>query len=258
MPEHQLTLLIPQSARDAHTQLLAALGTEANPAQWMSFMDTVTRLLPEVLSSGRPPKEVIQRCAIGQLGFTSWKAMIEAPTDHGGLGWNESGWKAWRRAWTLVQAYPWLRQEPLTSSEVNTIGLDCKRDGIRFPSSAGELEAIRQGRKEAQEARKAESVQGLTQRAETAEKALQEASALARSVTDQLAQTQQQLATALGQVAEQAEAIGTLKTEKSQVETNRDYWKKQAQAKPAQPAQPQSAPQLGLWQRLIRWLFGSK
>lgn len=262
MPEHQLTLLIPQSARDAHTQLLAALGTEANPAQWMTFMDTVTRLLPEVLSPGRPPKEVIQRCAIGQLGFTSWKAMIEAPTDSGGLGWNESGWKAWRRAWTLVQTYPWLRQEPLNSSEVNTIGLDCKRDGIRFPSSAGELEAIRQGRKEAQEARKAESVQGLTQRAETAEKALQEASALSKSLTDQLAQVQGQLVVALGQVTEQAEAIGVLKTEKSKIEGDRDFWKKKAQAqpKPAQPAQPQpeAKPQLGLWQRLNRWLFGSK
>jgi len=257
MPEHQLTLLIPQSARDAHTQLLAALGTESNPAQWMTFMDTVTRLLPEVLSSGRPPKEVIQRCAIGQLGFTSWKAMIEAPTDHGGLGWNESGWKAWRRAWTLVQTYPWLRNEPLTSSEVNTIGLDCKRDGIRFPSSPGELEAIRQGRKEAQEARKAESIQGLTQRAETAEKALQEVSALSKSLADQLAQVREQLATALGQVAEQAESIGTLKAEKSQAETDRDIWKKKAQAKPA-PAQPQPQPQLGLWQRLSRWLLGSK
>ncbi|MFV7466616.1 hypothetical protein [Pseudomonas shirazica] len=255
----QLTLLVPKAARDAHAELLAALGTEANPAQWMVFMDAVTRLLPDVLSSGRPSKDAIQRSAIGQLGFTSWQAMIEAPTDASGLGWNFSGWKAWRRAWTAVQAYPWLRQEPLTSSEVNSIVLDCKRDGIQFPGSAGELEAIRQGRKEAQEARKAETTQALTQRAETAEKALQEASALAKSVTDQLAQVQQQLATALGQVAKQAETIGTLKAEKSQVETNRDYWKNKAQAKPAQPAQPQPAPQqLGVWARFMRWLFGSK
>jgi len=257
MAEHQLTLLVPKSARDAHSELLSALGTEANPAQWMTFMDTVTRLLPEVLSAGRPPKEVIQRCAIGQLGFTSWKAMIEAPADASGLGWNESGWKAWRRSWTVVQAHPWLRHEPLTSSEVNTIALDCKRDGVQFPSSAGELEAIRKGRKEAQEARKAESVQGLTQRAEAAENALQAASALSKSLADQLAQVREQLATALGQVAQQAEGIGTLKAEKSQIETDRDFWKKKAQAKPA-PAQPQTQPQLGLWHRLSRWLFGSK
>ena len=255
MPEHQLTLLIPQSARDAHTQLLAALGTEANPAQWMSFMDTVTRLLPEVLSSGRPPKEVIQRCAIGQLGFTSWKAMIEAPTDHGGLGWNESGWKAWRRAWTLVQAYPWLRQEPLTSSEVNTIGLDCKRDGIRFPSSAGELEAIRETRKGSQDARRAESVQGLTRRAEIAETALQAVTAKSQTLSDQLAQVQGQLATAIGQIADQAEALGVMKTEKAQAISERDEWKRKAQIKPS-PAKP--APQLGLLQRLRLWLFGSK
>lgn len=253
MPEHQLTLLVPKSARDAHAELLAALGTENNPSQWMSFMDAVTRLLPEVLSAGRPPKEVIQRCAIGQLGFTSWKAMIEAPTDHGGLGWNESGWKAWRRAWTVVQANPWLRHEPLTSSEVNTIALDCKRDGLQFPGSAGELETIRQGRKDAQEARRAESVQSLTQRAETAEKAVQAASAQVVSLTAQLAQVQTQLAATVGQLAEQAEQIGTLKAEKSQAESDRDKWKRQAQAKPAEPA---TALPKGFWKRLWDALMG--
>ncbi|MBI6945258.1 hypothetical protein JET76_28565 [Pseudomonas putida] len=256
MPGHQLTMLIPQSARDAHTQLLAALGTEANPAQWMTFMDTVTRLLPEVLSAGRPPKEVIQRCAIGQLGFTSWTAMVEAPTDHGGLGWNESGWKAWRRSWTVVQAHPWLRHEPLTSSEVNTIALDCKRDGVQFPSSAGELEAIRTARKDAQEAKRAESVQSLTLRAETAEKGVQAATAQVVSLSDQLAHVQAQLATALGQVAQQAEAIGTLKAEKSQAETDRDSWKTKAQAKPKPAPAPETALPKGFWQRLWDLLTG--
>lgn len=251
-------MLIPKSALDAHAELLAALGTENNPNQWMYFMGAVTRRLPDVLTSGRPTKEAIQRSAIGQLGFTSWQAMIEAPVEASGLGWNFSGWKAWRRAWTLVQAYPWLRHEPLTASEVNTIALDCKRDGVQFPSSAGELEAFREARKIAQETKRAESVQSLTQRAETAEKGVQAATAQLASVSDQLAQVQAQLATALGQVAQQAEAIGTLKAEKSQVETDRDRWKNKAQAKPA-PAQPEPAkPQLGLWQRLRLWLFGSK
>ena len=54
MAGQQLSFLIPASARNAHAELLAALGTEANPAQWMAFMQAVTRLLPDVLSAGRP------------------------------------------------------------------------------------------------------------------------------------------------------------------------------------------------------------
>lgn len=268
----QLTLLVPKAARDAHAELLAALGTEANPAQWMVFMDAVTRLLPDVLSSGRPSKDAIQRSAIGQLGFTSWQAMIEAPTDASGLGWNFSGWKAWRRAWTAVQAYPWLRQEPLTSSEVNSIVLDCKRDGIQFPGSAGELEAIRQGRKEAQEARKAETVQALTLRAEIAEKALEEATARISVLSAQADQATADIRDLIEEsavlrtkmqevnydqekITQLAEQVGSLKARTVTLTTERDNWKAKAQAKPTQSAQPQ---QLGLWKRFKRWLLGSK
>jgi hypothetical protein len=218
----------------------------------MEFMQAVTRLLPDVLSSGRPTKDAINRSAIGQLGFASWQAMIEAPTDHGGLGWNFSAWKAWRRGWTVVQANPWLLDQPMTSAELNSLANDLRRDGIEFPSSAGELEAIRKGRKGALEARRAESIEALTKRAEEAEKAVQTASTQVRSLTDQLAQVQTQLATTLGQVAEQAEAIGTLKAEKSQLEADRDEWKNKAQAKPkpAPAPEPAALPE-GLWQRLL-------
>ena len=248
MPD-QISLLIPAAASSAHAELLSALGTENNPGQWMEFMQTVTRLLPDVLSSGRPTKEAINRSAIGQLGFASWQAMIEAPTDHGGLGWNFSAWKAWRRGWTVVQANPWLLDQPMTSAEVNALANDLRRDGVQFPGSAEELETIRQGRKGALEARRAESIEALTKRAEAAEKAVQVASAQVGSLTDQLAQVQTQLATALGQVAEQAEAIGTLKAEKSQLEIDRDKWKTQAQAKP-KPA-PEPVLPTGFWQRLL-------
>ncbi len=182
----QLTLLIPQAARSAHAELLAALGTENAPGQWMTFMDTVTRLLPDVLSSGRPTTEAIQRCAIGQLGFSSWTSMIEAPTDANGLGWNVSAWKAWRRAWAVVQVHPWLRDQPLTSSEVNTLAQDAKREGVAFPASPEELDAFRQGRKDAQETRRAESLQGLAERLEAAEKAAQEGTARATALAAQL------------------------------------------------------------------------
>lgn len=232
MSGQQLTLLVPKSAREAHAELLAALGSENNPAQWMAFMDAVTKLLPDVLSSGRPSKEAIQKCAVGQLGFSSWQEMIEAPTEANGLGWNFSGWKAWRRAWTTVQAYPWLRNEAMTSSEVNTITQECKQDGVQFPGSAEELEAIRKGRKDAQEARRTESTKGLTQRAEAAETAAQEAKTAAQLAAEQLTLVQGQLAQALTRIEEQAEVIGTLKAEKAEVETNRDLWKSRYEKNP--------------------------
>ncbi|MOA63067.1 hypothetical protein D3C78_1886640 [compost metagenome] len=65
------------------------------------------------------------------------------------------------------------------------------------------------------------------------------------------------MSAALGQVAEQAEAIGTLKAEKSKLEIDRDKWKTQAQAKP-KPA-PEPVLPTGFWQRLLYVLgLGSK
>ena len=141
-----------------------------------------------------------------------------------------------------------MLDEEMTSSELNTLANDLRRDGLQFPGSAGDLETIRKGRKEAPGARRAESIEGLTKRAEEAEKAAQATSAQVGSLTDQLAQVQTQLTTALGQIAEQAEVIGTLKAEKSQVEIDRDKWKTQAQTKP----KPAPAPVLpeGFWNRL--------
>ena len=110
-----------QDARETRAELVAALGTEADRGHWMIFMQSVTRLLPDVLSSGRPTRAAIERSAIGQLGFESWAEMVEAPIEAGGLGWNMSAWKAWRRAWAVVQANPWMLEQSLSSSEVNSL-----------------------------------------------------------------------------------------------------------------------------------------
>lgn len=242
---HQLSFLVPVAARSAHAELVAALGTENNPSQWMTFMQTVTRLLPDILSSGRPTKESIQRSAIGQLGFASWQAMIDAPTDIGGLGWNFSAWKAWRRAWTVVQTYPWLLDQPMTSSEVNNLANDIRKEGVPFPGSPEEMKAAIEARKTAQERRKGESVQALTERAEMAEKALREATARVTALSEQSAQS-------ITQATTQAEQIGTLKAEISALKTDvaaltkdRDTWKTKAQAKP-KPPQP-----AGIWARIV-------
>lgn len=217
MPGQQLSFLVPASARNAHAELLEALGTESNPAQWMRFMEAVTRLLPDVLSVGRPTADAIKRSAIGQLGFGSWAAMIEAPTDAGGLGWNVSAWKAWRRAWAIVQVQPWMQAEPLTSSEVNTLAADVKRLGVPFPGSAQALEAFRASSRDAAEQRRTDSLQAQRERADAAEAiALELRTQLAAATgrADALAEQQaghearaQELARQIGQQAQEIEQL---------------------------------------------------
>lgn len=139
------------AARQIHSELVAALGTENTPAQWMTFMEAVAQHLPLVAEAGRPSKAAISQSLIGQLGFASWKAMIEAPIEQQGLGWSYHSWKAWLRAWAVVKAYPYLRQEPLTASAVNQLKLKFKDD---FPV---DLDALDKANAE----RKAQSQQNL-------------------------------------------------------------------------------------------------
>lgn len=142
MAEHQLPLIGPETAEKARIELISALHVADNPAAWMDFMESVTRLLPDILSPGRPSTDAIKRSLIGQLGFKSWQAMIEAPTGAHGLAWNFSQWKAWRRAWATVQANPWLRSQSLSSSEVNTLANEFKP----FPESLEAIQAIRRAK----------------------------------------------------------------------------------------------------------------
>lgn len=212
---------IPSAASIAHDELLAALGTENNPAQWMIFMEAVTRLLPAVLSSGRPSRETIERCAIGQLGFRSWKEMIEAPINDGGLGWNISAWKSWRRAWAVIEAHPWLRNEPLTSSEVIQLSLKVKEAAAAnsddrgsiipdwFPENMAEAERFLS-------ARRAENKAQIAQKIEAEARA-------AATIDAQLTQSAQAIQT-------QRERIELLERENSQhMDLVREYHNQQEQ-----------------------------
>lgn len=154
MAEHQLPLIAPETAEQARTELLSALAVADNPAAWMIFMEAVTRLMPDVLSSGRPSTDAINSSPIGQLGFKSWQSMIEAPTDAHGLAWNFHMWKAWRRAWATVLANPWLRAQPFTYSEITTIFNEFKP----FPSSLEELQALRQAKVTTTEQKRADTL----------------------------------------------------------------------------------------------------
>lgn len=248
--KQQLTLLVPAAARAAHSELLDALGTENRPAQWMDFMDAVTRLLPEVLSSGRPTAEAIRRCAIGQLGFASWAAMIEAPTSAGGLGWSFSAWKAWRRAWTTVKSHPWLRDEAMTSSEINTLSQQVKKTGSEFPASAEALEDWKNAQEASREAERLESVKVLKKNLDAALAALQKAETALSISTESVKKLRQERDDALLKIEKQAETIGTLKNQKSAAEKNRDEWHKKATTPP--PAKPR----LSRWQLFLNWIFG--
>lgn len=76
---HQIDEQAARLARETRATLVEALGTETDAGHWMAFMQSVTRLLPDVLSAGRPTRAAIERSAIGQLGFDSWAEMVEAP-----------------------------------------------------------------------------------------------------------------------------------------------------------------------------------
>ena len=200
---NEVQLLIPVSARTAHDELFKTLRDADNPAAWMVFMETVTRLLPDVLSSGRPTKESIQKSAIGQLGFNSWQEMIEAPADQNGLAWNFSAWKAWRRAWSTVQTNPWLKDQKMTSSEVNTLANEFK--GSDFPDSREKYEELKKERKELAEKRRTDTVAALKKRLEDAEKLAIQAQAKADALDIQLEKSR--LA-----YMDQGQQIATLKT----------------------------------------------
>lgn len=157
----QISWLTPREAQEARAELLEALGTENNPTQWMTFMETVTKRLPDVLSSGRPSAEAIKRSVIGQLGFTSWRAMIEAPTTDGGLSWNWSAWVAWRRAWKVIQTWPYLRDLPLTAAQINRIHQAAKDTPEGFPNNNKALEAWEEEQKSQRQERHNVSVESL-------------------------------------------------------------------------------------------------
>lgn len=178
----------PRSAQGVREKLVEALGTENHPAQWMTFMDTVTRLLPDILSPGRPSAEAIKRSTIGQLGFKSWQAMIEAPAELGGLAWNFSAWKAWRRAWTVVQANPWLRNQALSSSEINTLSSELKRADKPFPSSYEALQDNLQAKAAATEQKRSETLTAAQEALADTRKALTETEGKLAALSDQLAQ----------------------------------------------------------------------
>ncbi|MDR5900456.1 hypothetical protein QC823_15945 [Halomonas vilamensis] len=159
-----VTHIRSDEARHIHATLVAALGTESVPNQWMVFMRTVREQLPDVLSKGRPSKKAIESSPIGALGFSTWHKMCEAPIEEGGLGLPWSTWRQWSRAWAVVQRYPALESAPLTAAEVNKLAADTQAAGEDMPTDIRGIEAFQERQKERREAARQETHVKLKER----------------------------------------------------------------------------------------------
>lgn len=196
--------VIDRDLRERHQRLVTALGSEANPAQWMTFMETVAELIPHVVvAAGRPSIGEVQNSMIGRLGFSSWREMIETTRESNGLEWSWGGWNAFRRAWSLVEQYPYLRELPVRAGWLNSVSAELKRSKTDFPSDLESYQALLESREQARIEAKAETLTDLKTRLEAAESAsaqgmqqLTELSSANHLLTEQVAQLQQQLSLA--------------------------------------------------------------
>lgn len=232
-------------------ELRDALAVE-DPAGWMAFMERVKRIMPSILSVGRPTAEMIAASPIGEAGFKSWREMIEAPKSESGLEWNFSAWKAWRKAWGVIQEYPYLREMPLASAPINALKLRCEREGVDFPASKEAFEALIKERERQKEAQKKETLATLKTAITEATKQAAVHEARTKALEEQLEKERsaaQQSALAAGKSAQEAQDLlkagQRLEQQLAEARHEIDALKKQIQ----------SVPQLSRWQ-LVKLFFG--
>ena len=167
----ELTHIHSNSAKQAHTELLQALGSENNPAQWIDFMRTVFKYFPFLMrDSGAPTNQQIENSAIGQLGFKSWSAMIKAPREEGGLNWSWNNWKQWKKAFKVVNQHEYLCDMNITASAVMRLASDFK--DVEFPTSLEELEQAKSAIAQKKKVDEAEKVSSLKARVQELEQKL--------------------------------------------------------------------------------------
>jgi polyhydroxyalkanoate synthesis regulator phasin len=221
-----ITQLVTPAAKAARADLLSALGTENNPSQWMDFMAQVRRHLPDILSKGRPSHDAIARSLIGQHGFTSWKQMVEAPTDQQGLGWSWSAWRQWSRAWRVVEDHPVLRGQPITAAQVNRLADEIRNAGAEWPDNTEQLAQFRKSIEEGKAGKREQSQAAMAARIEALEAQVQSLEAKRR------------------------ETIQTAKKKISRLEGERDEARR-ALASARKDAPRPTAPKMSRWQHLM-------
>lgn len=160
--------------------LREALGAES-AGLWIFFMDKIAATVPFLLrSAGRPKREEIAASPIGEAGFDSWFSMIEAAPERGGLGWSVDSWKAWKRAYAVVQEHSYLRGLDITASEINTLARELKP----FPSSLEELETAKSERREKLDAKRGNAVSSLRRQLTESQQELETVTNQLRAVTE--------------------------------------------------------------------------
>jgi flagellar motility protein MotE (MotC chaperone) len=189
-------------------------------------MDFIESSLPFILrGAGRPTTEEIASSAIGYGGFTSWREMIESSPAWGGLGWSYDTYKAWKKAYSLVQQHPYLRNLALSSSEINTV----RRENKEFPASLEAFEALKNSRKDAQEERRQNSVAALQKQLFIAKKEVTEAqNGLAISHASE-AQSKSVLSQIRQDLAQANEKIGSLQVQLEREKTTSENRKNKIQ-----------------------------
>jgi uncharacterized phage infection (PIP) family protein YhgE len=197
--------------------LREALGAES-AGLWVFFMDKVRVTLPFLMdTAGRPKAEIVQASAIGQAGFSSWSEMIEESPEQGGLGWSVDSWKAWKRAYGVVQAHPYLRDLELTASEINTLS----REIQPFPPTPEALEAAKVGRTKKLDAKRGNAVAALQGQLAEAKTAIESLTTQLGRVTADLEGTKNAFTTRDGEYVDlnnkHQQAIGQLKTARERV-----------------------------------------
>ena len=212
----RITHIRSDEARRVHAALVAALGTETNPAQWMTFMRTVREHLPDVLSRGRPSKAAIESSPIGALGFSSWRAMCEAPVEDGGLGLPWSQWRQWSRAWAVIQQHPALDGAPLTAAQVNRLHSEAQSADEPMPANMDEIEAFQARQAERKAAARAETQAAMQERLEALEADIAASREEAAHTAGVVAELREQLAAAQAQQAEETEARRSAEQERQQ------------------------------------------
>ena len=190
------------------------LGTESGNA-WIEFMDHISETLSPVLKQGKPSKEVIENSIVGEHGFSSWKQMIEAPVSEGGLGWNVSAWESWKRAYKVVQDYPYLRDIEFGSSKINTIHRETKPS---FPASLEALNEYLAEREAAQLERQQNSLKEAQNRSNELQAQLSESNNKCESLQKQIDLLADQLSTAQGEISALSTQKGSLEAHVNTVE----------------------------------------
>lgn len=95
-------------------ELTTELKSLRNNDTWLLFMQRVSEELPFLYEPGRPSSKTIHNSVIGRSGHASWGSYIKY-----GLDWSESGWRAWRRAYNVVQKFPYLEKINAKPSLIN-------------------------------------------------------------------------------------------------------------------------------------------